>query len=146
MAPASRQTDSHIYLVAAKVNACQPKELSHLGLAFLKVERWSSRDGEPTGLDCVVHCPTSGCFLKVGLCIFKRKTRRNKPVMVSVILSLSEVWFNREEKIAIVAYSLCFLGFAWKCFLWVSIVFHSLGHLWRINHSSTTDNKWWHLT
>lgn len=69
------QTDRQIYLVAVKVNACPAKELRHLGLACLKVEQWIWRDGEPTGLDCASHPLRSGCFLEVGLCIFKRKAR-----------------------------------------------------------------------
>lgn len=39
MALVSCPTDRHIYLVAVKVNDCRAKELSHLELACLKVER-----------------------------------------------------------------------------------------------------------
>lgn len=133
MALVSCQTDRYIYLVAVKVNVCQAKELSHLEPACLKVEQRISWDGEPTGLACVVHCPGSGCFLEVGLCIFKRKARLkqtrdgfNHFVCVWGMIQQG----SKDSKLPLYSlwswnFFVIFLGFAQMCFPWVCIYWDS---------------------
>lgn len=120
---------------------CLPgKRTEPLGKNWSKsrsVQRMESR-----GLNHVVHYP--GCFLEVRLCIFKRKARiKQTGAGFSHFVSVCRIiqWGSKASKLP-----LCSL-WPWKilAFDLMSIVFRSLGQLWRVSHSSNTGNKWWPL-
>ena len=66
----------------------------------------------PTGLDCVVHCPRSGCFLEVGLCIFKRKARLKQTSDGFYHMSVLEMIQRGSKDSKLLLYSLCSWNFS----------------------------------